>query len=303
MGFMELNTENMFDCQHDSMKNDYEFLPDAPRHWNRTKYWQKVNRIGQEIASASLCLPNGAMPDVIGLCEVENDTVLRDLTQRSLLRQARYEYVMTHSPDERDIDVALLYSPFAFRLISCHSLRVPLIKDMRPTRDILYAKGEVLSGDTLHVFVLHAPSKLGGERHSRPFRAQVMGCLLHATDSILALQAHAAIVCMGDFNDDEQSKSLQMLSAHGMTAVCQNAKGSHGARGTYRYRGQWSSIDHVLVSPALRSKVLECLIHDEPFLLEPDTKYGGVKPRRYYNGMRFNDGFSDHLPLVMRLVL
>ena len=158
MGFMELNTENMFDCQHDSMKNDYEFLPDAPRHWNRAKYWQKVNRIGQEIASASLCLPNGAMPDVIGLCEVENDTVLRDLTQRSLLRQARYEYVMTHSPDERGIDVALLYSPFAFRLISCRSLRVPLIKDMRPTRDILYAKGEVLSGDTLHVFVLHAPS-------------------------------------------------------------------------------------------------------------------------------------------------
>ena len=130
-----------------------------------------------------------------------------------------------------------------------------------------------------------------------------MGCLLHATDSILALQPHAAIVCMGDFNDNEQSESLQMLSAHGMTAVCQNAKGSHGARGTYRYRGQWSSIDHVLVSPALRSKVQECLIHDEPFLLEPDTKYGGVKPRRYYNGMRFNDGFSDHLPLVMRLVL
>ena len=47
LGFMELNTENMFDCQHDSLKNDYEFLPDAPRHWNRTKYSHKVNRIGQ----------------------------------------------------------------------------------------------------------------------------------------------------------------------------------------------------------------------------------------------------------------
>ena len=56
------------------------------------------------------------------------------------------------------------------------------------------------------------------------------------------------------------------------------------------------SIDHILVSENLRSNVSHCLIHDAPFLLEEDTKYGGVKPRRNYNGMRYNNGFSDHLP-------
>ena len=28
------NVENLFDCRHDTLKNDYEFLPDAMRHWN-----------------------------------------------------------------------------------------------------------------------------------------------------------------------------------------------------------------------------------------------------------------------------
>ena len=42
-------------------------------------------------------------------CEVENDTVLRDLTRRSPLKELSYRYVMTHSPDLSGIDVALLY--------------------------------------------------------------------------------------------------------------------------------------------------------------------------------------------------
>ena len=28
---MEYNVENLFDCSHDSLKNDYEFQPDSPR--------------------------------------------------------------------------------------------------------------------------------------------------------------------------------------------------------------------------------------------------------------------------------
>lgn len=300
---MELNTENMFDCQHDSMKNDYEFLPDAPRHWNRTKYWQKVNRIGQEIASASLCLPNGAMPDVIGLCEVENDTVLRDLTQRSLLRQARYEYVMTHSPDERGIDVALLYSPFAFRLISCRSLRVPLIKDMRPTRDILYAKGEVLSGDTLARLCASCPQQAGRRASLAPLQSPGDGLFAARHRLHFGSSAPRRHRVHGRF----QRRRAERIAAN---VVCPR----HDGRVPKRER-EPRSARHIPIQRAVEqhrpcacepspgSKVQECLIHDEPFLLEPDTKYGGVKPRRYYNGMRFNDGFSDHLPLVMRLVL
>ena len=79
--------------------------------------------------------------------------------------------------------------------------------------------------------------------------------------------------------------------------------GSHGAQGTYRYDGQWESIDHILVSPALLGFAEQVYINDAPFLLEEDKKYGGLKPFRTYNGYLYQRGFSDHLPLVVRFRL
>ena len=61
-----------------------------------------------------------------------------------------------------------------------------------------------------------------------------------------------------------------------------------------------ASIDHVLVSQSLRNAVRQVFINDAPFLLEDDKKYGGVKPLRTFVGYRYQRGFSDHLPLVVR---
>ena len=298
---VELNTENLFDTRHDTLKNDYEFLPDSPRHWTRTKYWQKLNRIGQTIIACGEDSSGWTLPDIVGLCEVENDSVLFDLTRRSLLRKARYEYVMTASNDTRGIDVALLYSPFSFRLIKADTIRVIPMKEMRPTRDILYVEGEIESGDTLHVFLLHAPSRMGGELYSRPFRKHVMEQLCNVIDSLRRQYVEPKLLVMGDFNDYADSPSLQLAYEHGLINVSAEAHGCNGAKGTYRYHGEWGSLDQILVSENLRSWVIDCRINDARFLLEEDTKYGGVKPRRNYNGMRFNNGFSDHLPLVLRL--
>ena len=298
---VELNTENLFDTQHDSLKNDYEFLPDSPRHWTRTKYWQKLNRIGQTIISCGEDSSGWSLPDIVGLCEVENDSVLFDLTRRSLLRKARYEYVMTASDDVRGIDVALLYSPFSFRLIKADTIRVLPLSEMRPTRDILHVEGEIENGDTLHIFLLHAPSRMGGELYSRPFRKHVMERLCNAIDSVRDKYLDPKILVMGDFNDYADSPSLQFAYEHGLFNVATGAHGHNGARGTYRYHGEWGSLDQILVSENLCSWVKDCRVNDAPFLLEKDTKYGGVKPRRNYNGMRFNNGFSDHLPLVLHL--
>ncbi|BBA28659.1 endonuclease/exonuclease/phosphatase family protein [Prevotella melaninogenica] len=298
---VELNTENLFDTRHDTLKNDYEFLPDSPRHWTRTKYWQKLNRIGQTIIACGEDSSGWTLPDIVGLCEVENDSVLFDLTRRSLLHKARYEYVMTVSNDARGIDVALLYSPFSFRLIKADTIRVIPMKEMRPTRDILYVEGEIESGDTLHVFLLHAPSRMGGELYSRPFRKHVMEQLCNVIDSLRRQYVEPKLLVMGDFNDYADSPSLQLAYEHGLINVSAEAHGCNGAKGTYRYHGEWGSLDQILVSENLRSWVIDCRINDARFLLEEDTKYGGVKPRRNYNGMRFNNGFSDHLPLVLRL--
>ncbi|WP_308231916.1 endonuclease/exonuclease/phosphatase family protein [uncultured Prevotella sp.] len=299
--FVELNCENLFDCRHDSLKNDTEFLPDGAYHWTRTRYWQKLDRIGQTILSCGVKEQTWQLPDMVALCEVENDSVLHDLTRRSLLRNARYDYVMTNSPDERGIDVALMYSPYSFRLIGSHSVRVKPIKGMRPTRDILYASGVTASGDTLHVIVAHLPSRRGGEKYSRPFRMMAARQVAAVIDSIYnKVSAEAKIIVAGDFNDYSNSESMQLLCSKRMIEVSKGAKGRNGTKGTYRYQGFWGSLDHILVSIPLADIATECYVNDAEFLIERDEKYGGVKPRRNYLGPRYLNGFSDHLPLVAR---
>lgn len=299
---VELNTENLFDTTHDSLKNDYDFLPDGNYHWSRHRYWQKVNRIGQTIIACGDG-PKWRLPDLVALCEVENDSVLMAITKRSLLRKARYEYIMPHSPDERGIDVALLYSPFSFAPVGSQSIRIIPVAGMKPTRDILYVKGRVITGDTLHVFVVHAPSRSGGEAQSRPYRLHVATALANAIDSVYSSSPEAKVIVTGDFNDYSNSPSLQLLYAHGLKNVSSEAKGHNGAKATYRYHGEWRSLDQMLVSRNLKDNVAGCWIGDYPFLLEPDEKYGGVKPHRNYYGPRYNNGFSDHLPLIMELIL
>ena len=290
---VELNCENLFDCQHDSLKQDEEWMPAAVRHWTPKRYWHKVNHIGQEILS---CQEDG-VPDLVALVEVENDNCLRDLTRRSLLRHAGYEFLMTESPDLRGIDVALLYQPFSFRPICYETYRVMPIEGMRPTRDILYVMGECVTGDTLHMFVAHAPSRFGGEKATRPNRQVVADRLVEA---ISHLPANAKVIVAGDFNDEADDPALCFLERHALANVTRDAKGSHGAEGTYRYQGEWGSIDHVFVSTVLLDFVEQTYINDSPFLLEEDKKYGGVKPLRTYNGLHYQSGFSDHLPLVVR---
>ncbi len=290
---VELNCENLFDCKHDSLKQDSEWTPVSVRHWTPSRYWQKVNRIGQTILS---CQEEG-IPDLVALVEVENDSVLFDLTHRSLLRNAGYQYLMTESPDERGIDVALLYQPLTFHPLCYEMFRITPLEGMRPTRDILYVKGETLHNDTLHVFVVHAPSRYGGEKATRPNRQLVITRLIQVIDS---LSPDAKVIVVGDFNDDADSPALRFLESHALKNVTREAKGTHGAKATYRYQGEWGSIDHVFVSPVLLDCVEQAYINDAPFLLEEDQKYGGVKPFRTYNGMRYQQGFSDHLPLVVR---
>lgn len=300
---VEWNVENLFDCQHDSLKQDEEFLPDGDRHWTPYRYWKKLNRVGQTVIAAAGADADYHLPDLIALCEVENDTVMRDLTRRSLLRNARYEYVMTSSPDARGIDVALAYSPFTFSLLGWRAIRVPPVKGMKPTRDILYASGIVAGGDTLHVFVLHAPSRSGGERPTRRFRLHVADVLCRAVDSVRAVSPQASIIVAGDFNDHSASPSLRRLADHGLQEVSAGAVGRHGARGTYCYRGAWDSLDHILASPALADSCAGCRVFDAPYLLEPDEAHHGVRPKRTYTGPAYHNGYSDHLPLVARFHL
>jgi len=182
------------------------------------------------------------------------------------------------------------------------TIRIQPLKNMKPTRDILHVMGELVNGDTLHVILVHAPSRSGGIVFSEPFRIHVATQLCNTIDSIKSSERNAKIIAMGDFNDYADDKSLQKIYEHEMENISRYAIGKNGAKGTYRYRGEWGSLDQILVSTNLVPKVQQCRINDTSFLIEEDTKYGGVKPHRFYNGMRYNGGFSDHLPLVLDLL-
>ncbi len=302
--FVQFNCENLFDCKDDSLTNDNEYLPEAPRRWTTYRYWQKLNNISREIISCGEDSTGGALPDFVALCEVENDSVLHDLTRRSMLRNAGYEYITTSSDDVRGIDVALLYNTFSFAPVSSRSLKVSMPKGERTTRDILYVSGRIITDDTLHVFVVHAPSRYGGERSSRPRRMAVAEVLSASIDSIRHISHDAKIIVAGDFNDKHSDKALTRIYRHGMINATTSAVRQHGAKGTYKYQGRWQTIDHILLSTSLATHLDTAYIHDAPFLLTEDTKYGGLKPRRTYTGFQYDrDGFSDHLPLVARLRL
>lgn len=294
--FVEYNVENLFDYLDDEDKDDDDYLPEATRHWTKKRYWKKQNSLAKAILSCS----EDGIPDLIALCEVENDVALTDLTKRSLLRNAGYEYLMTSSPDQRGVDVALLYSPFSFAPIRSYPLRIKTIEGMRPTRDILYVSGRLQSGDTLHVFVVHAPSRNGGEKASRPFRLQAANRLLQSVDSVRAVSPEADILIAGDFNDYHDSPAIVKICENNLTNVSYGAHGQNGVEGTYRYKGKWESLDHVLVSQSMEKRLDSAFVHALLFLLEEDKTYGGYLPRRTYKGMRYQKGYSDHLPLVVR---
>ena len=301
--FVQLNCENLFDCRHDSLKQDIEYTPDGDRRWTERKYWTKLNNTAKSIISCGDGQDDWRLPDMVALCEVENDSVMRDLTKRSLLRGANYEYVVTSSPDVRGIDVALIYSPGSFAPIRHYPLRIKPIDGMRPTRDILYVSGRVVSGDTLHVFVVHAPSRYGGVRLTRPHRALVADWLCAAVDSLRAACGDPKIIIAGDFNDGPSSQALAKICAKGMTDVSAGAAGRNGAEGTYKYKGRWERIDHIIVSGNMADRLRSCEVNDAAFMLEPDDKYGGVQPLRTYRAWKYRKGYSDHLPLVARFAL
>lgn len=312
------NVENLFDCQHDSLKDDYEFLPQAARHWTYRKYRRKLDALARTLIATGGWTP----PALVALCEVENDTVMRDLTRRSLLREAGYRYLMTHSPDWRGIDVALLYQPHLFKPIHCRSIRIdPPTPGQRPTRDVLHVSGLLLNLDTLDVFIAHLPSRSGGARQTEPYRLAVARRLKAAVDSICRRRMRPQVILMGDFNDTPADRSIrhvlqaaappsspEALQPQALYHLLARRVARHPRQraigGSYKYHGRWQLLDHIIVSGLLLRP--DAPLHTDesmagiaahPFLLTDDPKYGGLQPWRTYQGPRYLGGYSDHLPV------
>jgi len=297
---VQLNCENLFDCRHDTLKNDIEFTPEGDYHWTWGRYYNHLNNTARTILACAEVDSTLRLPDLVTLCEVENDSVMTDMTRLSMLRNVGYGYVMTSSADLRGIDVALLYSTFTVEMLSWHAVRVMPEAGQEPTRDILYAKIRYLGADTVHVVALHAPSRRSGDKASARYRMRVAEAVTAICDSVKAVSPRAMILVAGDFNDYSNSPALLLLEENGLQNVSRGARGKNGATATYVYRRQWRSLDHVLASQEMASRLHDCRIGDFTFLMEKTDDPTQMRPRRSFLGTHYHHGFSDHLPLIVR---
>ncbi len=288
------NVENYFDTI-DGTNDDAEFLPASENNWNSDKYLEKRNHINQVFD----LMPN---PLFIGMCEIENESVLRDLNAHSETRKS-FGIVHEESPDARGIDVAIMYDSSAVKLISSGKIRFVLPNQTEPsTRDILWGKFN-RKKDTIFVMVNHWPSRRGGQAESEPLRLEAAKNARIFIDSVLNSNTNAKIVLMGDLNDYPTDKAPQLIDEK-LNPMITHESGEFG--GSHNYKETWDVLDHIFVSPSLQNsrkgfKVCSSSgkIHSFPFLL---TEYKGqIVPFRTYGGSTYLGGYSDHLPVSIEL--
>ncbi len=307
-GVMFYNVENLFDVSNDSLTNDDAFTFDGLRRWTFGRMLDKFRKLNRVILTAGGWNP----PVLIGLCEVENSWVLNLMLDETGMRHLSYRVVHYDSPDERGIDVALVYLHNRFQVVGSQPLPVNFGSDERPTRDILYVKGVLDGLDTLHVLVNHWTSRYGGSattQWKREFTAQQLRCF---TDSLHAQDPRSLVIVMGDFNEPHRSALFPKHLGSGLLEddawLISPALYLPVDAGTIKYQYKWQVFDQILVSRSffegkgpIYIEKPELRIIDFPFLLERDDKYGGDKPFRTYVGMRYHGGYSDHLPVWIDL--
>jgi len=311
MTIMTYNVENLFDTRHDTLKNDYEFLPQSERQWNPERYHKKVNDLMRTIVSAG---EDGDWPMLVGLCEVENDYVMRTMTQGARYKKLGYEYVHYESPDPRGIDVALMYRADMFTPLVSRPVGVTL-PDEKATRDLLYVCGTLNDGTLLHVIQAHMPSRRGGAQATERNRMTVAQRIKIITDSIFALDEDAAIVIMGDMNDNPDDKpiheTLGVMPTGGSTyesgrlynLTWDGFPTNDAQKGSYFHSGEWDQLDQIIVSGALLNGKLSIKIGEKAEIFSPWwLKNDDGAPKRTYLGNTYQGGVSDHFPVKAVIV-
>ena len=302
------NVENLFDTINDPEKNDEEYLPSGDIRWNSKKYMEKLERLSEAIVGIGTDItPDGAA--ILGVSEIENKEVLLDLAATERLKGRNYQVIHYQSPDVRGVDVALMYQPKYFKPTASKSYRLHV--EGRPdfiTRDQLIVSG-LFDGEEMHFIVNHWPSRRGGEKRSLPFRMAAAKLSRHIVDSLLAINAQAKIVVMGDLNDNPSNKSLtEGLKAKGSIDELQPGDMYNVMYSLYKkgigsnaWRDTWSLFDQQIVSQGFLGKdystykFYTAKVYNKVDLTQKSGRFKGY-PWRTYVGGEYHGGYSDHFP-------
>ena len=343
---MAYNVENLFDTQHDKEKNDWEFLPketsgkkefcekEPPQYqktclaadWTEDKLEIKLGQIAKVFAKAT------PAPDLLALTEVENEGVVRRLADR-----LGYKFLaITESPDERGIDVALLYNETAnLRFVAKKVVEVDTRPHGgKPARDLLIVEFEYGQNvrRKLAVIVNHWPSQ-NNQLITRRLNAERVRDLAKAY-----VENGVDILATGDFNVEsvnDYPTPFQVFDeiiggAQLLTDIDRIARArvkdlgidvSRFSPGTYFYFNQgsktqapaftWNMLDRFFVSNSLLARVdLKSyrILNDPEFTTSVNLKYGPMAgttvtgvPWRYSHDASAVEsaGFSDHFPIVV----
>ena len=292
------NVENLFDLRDDPETNDDEFTPQGDLHWTRRKLNAKIEGIYKTLTMMDL-------PDVVGMAEVENNYVLRELCQNTPLVQVPYRYVHYDSPDRRGIDVALIYRTDRFRVTASRAVNVSDSAADFFTRDILLVEGITAAGDSVVLLLNHWPSKRGGDE-AEMHRIEVARTLRSLMNEQRALHPQAAIIAMGDMNSTISEAPLTEGMGFGADSV--NPDGIRNLThrlpkdwGSHKYQGLWDYIDQVFLLADGSWLVADLKLKRFDHLLAEEKNKPGMRPRRTYVGPKYEGGLSDHLPLLLRL--
>lgn len=310
------NLENLFDTKNDTLIFDDDRTPEGKDNWTIERYQNKLTNLSKVLSEIG-AINNTTSPDIIGVCEVENRQVLIDLTNHPNLKEKNYGIVHFDSPDERGIDVALLYRKTAFVPITFNSHRLLLFDDNEKrnyTRDQLVVEG-ILDEEKIYFIVNHWPSRSGGELRSRPYRLEAAKLNKRIIDSIRKINIGAKIIGMGDFNDDPTDPSFKkVLGVKGKRKQLDSLdlfgpmeKLFKKGFGSLAYRDRWNLFDQIYMTANLVDGSKASFTHwktgiyTPSYLIDPKGKYKGY-PLRTYAGGSYIGGYSDHFPVYIYLI-
>lgn len=304
------NLENLFDTEDDPLINDDQFLPDGDYQWTPERYQRKLENMSQVI---SLVAKEYGGPVALGVSEIENERVLRDLISTEKLKPFNFGIVHYDSPDRRGVDVALLYQKDRFRVLSSHPYRLTTADTNFRTRDQLLVTGVIDGCDTVSIIVNHWPSKLGGEKRSMPKRIAAAELSKHISDSLMQANPRAKVVIMGDLNDNPNAKSI--VNYLGAKSKAKDVQVNQLFNPMYKlymdgiwsyvYRDEPNVIDQIIISYGLLNatrgyKYVSANIFRANFMLTKSGSYEGT-PLRTFAAGTYLGGYSDHLPVFILL--
>ncbi len=309
------NVENLFDTVKDSLIFDEDFTPEGSNAWTKERYRIKIEHVSKVISGIGIRYRKRP-PDIIGLCEVENLKVLQDLVAHPMLSPFDYGIIHQNSPDERGIDVAMLYNKHTFLPVSIKYHSLNLLNEQRYkeyTRSQLVVHG-FLDNEAMYLIVNHWPSRRGGETRSRPYRIAAAELNLSIIDSVKRTDFAPAIIGMGDFNDDPTDYTFKKVLRTKRKSIALEDQELYNpmeqlflrGEGSLAYRDRWSLFDQFYISGNLKNgnapmQLWKAGIYNPQFLRTQTGTFIGY-PFRTYAGGRYTAGYSDHFPVYLYLI-